>query len=48
MMQHKGVLVIWCRIKCGGMIKGQTGMIEYYVKVKFTLEQVMRAQRDRR
>jgi len=43
---------MWCRIKYGGMIKGQIGMIGYFVnvkvKVKFNLEQARKAQRDRR
>jgi len=52
MLQHKIVVVIWCSIKYGGMIKGQIGMIGYFVKVKvqvkFTLEQATKAQRERR
>ena len=45
-------MVLWCRIKYGGMIKGQIGMRGYFVKVKvkvkFTLEKATKAQRGRR
>jgi hypothetical protein len=50
MMQHKRVVIVWYRIKYGGMIKGQIGTIGYYikVKVKVTLEQATKAQRERK